>query len=218
MNPCDLHRIEQWVYGELDDAASAAVRDHLTSCPACSREAGLFERERSLFTRRAAQGAFAPPPFAEVLASVHAAPAVQAPLPIPITAARRPRRIGLILSSLLPVAAAFAFALIAGRDRVSPSNSGIVLAPGPACYEGGPFSAELAALDDKDMDPVAIAAEPAVAAMERRYAACLLSSPMQMGVITAPPSEGCNSSVTCEPLRPSEHGSCDGQAGGGDHP
>src|SRR5262245_65506441 len=63
---------EAYALGRLDLARTREVRAHLARCSRCADEARVVFEERSLFVRRAALPAPAPPPFAAVLARARA--------------------------------------------------------------------------------------------------------------------------------------------------
>ena len=54
--------LEDFLYGELAESQSAAVRAHLASCPACAQERDTLERENEIFAEYYEQTALEPAP------------------------------------------------------------------------------------------------------------------------------------------------------------
>jgi hypothetical protein len=66
---CQL-QLEDWLYGELDAATTAALNEHLSVCGVCRQEQAMLEREKEIFTAYYEQNVLEPSD--EMWAAIHA--------------------------------------------------------------------------------------------------------------------------------------------------
>lgn len=106
--------LEDFLYGELDEAQHAAVRAHLAACAACEQARAALERENELFAEYYEQTALEPTPelWAAIQTRLHEEPPVAGPVNEPPRANWLAGLAAWFASSLVVRQTAFALSLI----------------------------------------------------------------------------------------------------------